>query len=317
MKASHASWMLLAVTALWGLSFSWTYSWLQATRDSGQSQLLSSLTLIALRMPLALLLLSMWQPGLVRNPTRYDHLGGAFLGSVFCLGFILQTWGMTSTTPALSGFFTALCNAWAPLLAYLFYRQKVAPLTLLGLLVALIGCAVLVNGWEFGRGELLTIGASILFAFQMLILDRLGRTRNPSHLSAGFFLSTCLVALVFAVVLANFETGVADWLRWTWAMVGRGDLLLILLALAVFPSALAFHWMNTYQPQVPVSRAAVIYLLEPVFAAAVSLWIGHEELTQRLLFGGLLILLGNVLVELPRWLPRARRWESTTPREAA
>jgi drug/metabolite transporter (DMT)-like permease len=60
--------------------------------------------------------------------------------------------------------------------------------------------------------------------------------------------------------------------------------------------------MNTYQPLVPPSQAALIYLLEPVFSSLVSVVAGYDSLTLPLIIGGALILLGNLLVELPRML---------------
>jgi drug/metabolite transporter (DMT)-like permease len=315
MTARRASWMLVAVTALWGVSFSWTYSWLNATRAAGFDELLSSLTLIGLRMPLALLMLGLWRPSLVFAPSRREHLGGAAIGAVFCVGFILQTWGLATTTPALSGFFTALCNAWAPLIALVFLREKVAPLTLLGLSVAFAGCAVLVNGWHFAFGDWLTVGSSVMFAVQMLLLDRLGKSLDPANFSASFLGTTGLMAIACAVTLASAGVGVGEWLGWAWSMLSRWDMLLLVFTQALFPSAMAFHWMNTYQPLVPVSRAALIYLLEPVFAAAASLLIGHESLTPQLVAGGVLIVGGNLLVELPRLIPLWRRARYDAPGE--
>ena len=66
--------------------------------------------------------------------------------------------------------------------------------------------------------------------------------------------------------------------------------------------SVAFHWMNSYQPLVPASRAALIYLLEAVFSSLFSVLIGYDSLTRSLIFGGALIIVGNVLVELPGWL---------------
>ena len=60
--------------------------------------------------------------------------------------------------------------------------------------------------------------------------------------------------------------------------------------------------MNVYQPQISANRAALIYLLEPVFAAMFSVALGHESFTLYLFIGGSLILGGNLLVELPGWL---------------
>ena len=73
------------------------------------------------------------------------------------------------------------------------------------------------------------------------------------------------------------------------------------VALATLPTAVAFHWMNSYQPLVPASRAALIYLLEAVFSAMFSVLFGYDSLTESLILGGALIQAGNVLVELPGW----------------
>jgi drug/metabolite transporter (DMT)-like permease len=60
--------------------------------------------------------------------------------------------------------------------------------------------------------------------------------------------------------------------------------------------------MNSYQPLVPPSRAALIYLLEAVFAAGFSVMLNIDDLTRRLVLGGALIIVGNVLVEVPGWI---------------
>src|SRR5262249_21755819 len=65
---------------------------------------------------------------------------------------------------------------------------------------------------------------------------------------------------------------------------------------------LSFLVMITYQPLVPASQAALIYLLESVFSSLVSVVAGYDSLTLPLIVGGALILLGNLLVELPRML---------------
>jgi len=81
------------------------------------------------------------------------------------------------------------------------------------------------------------------------------------------------------------------------------DLGLLTLLCTVLP----FHWFNVYQPRVPASRAALIYLLEPVFASLFSLLWGHDTLALPLLVGGGLILAGNALVEVPVWFWNTKR----------
>lgn len=304
--AGRASLMLVMVTLLWGMSFTWTKSWQVAAHGAPGGELLWSLTLIALRMPLAVVVLGVWQPRILLSPTAREYRGGMLLGAVFFAGFALQTWGLAATTPALSAFCTSLCSAWVPVAGYLLFRERVAPLTLLGLGLALLGCAVLVDGWRLGRGEWLTVLGSFLFTAQVLVLDRLGRSMEPAHLSAGFLLATGGLALAGAFLLALFDPGVSIWYSYTLSILAQREVLLGLLYLAFFSTVLGFHWMNTYQPRVPATRAALIYLLEPVFSSIFSVWWGHDEVTRPLLLGGALILGGNLLVELPRLL-RMRR----------
>lgn len=296
---ARASLMLVLVTVLWGMSFTWTRSWQLAARDGPVSELLSALTLIALRMPLALLLLTLWQPAVVLRPARREHVGGMMLGSVFFAGFALQTWGLAFTTPSLSAFFTCLCSAWVAPLAFVCFRERPAPLTLAGLGLALLGCGVLVDGWRLGPGEWLTLVASVLFTGQMLVLDRLGKFLEPAHLSAGFLGVTGVLALTGAVITAAAGPGLVVWGNWVVKMVSQPDVVRALLFLVVFSTVLGFHWMNQFQPLVPPADAALIYLLEPVFCSVFSILFGMEGLTYPLVAGGFLILAGNAVVALP------------------
>jgi drug/metabolite transporter (DMT)-like permease len=78
-----------------------------------------------------------------------------------------------------------------------------------------------------------------------------------------------------------------------------------LALLTLFSTVLATHWLVIYQPRVPANRAAVIYLLESVFAAAFAILWGYDRVTLPLALGGTLIVTGVLLVELPPAAPRA------------
>ncbi|MFQ3649623.1 MAG: DMT family transporter [Gemmataceae bacterium] len=295
---------LVIVTLVWGISFPCTRAWQQAAHDSPAEGLLAGLTLIALRMGGALLVLLLWQPTL-RHATWQEHRAGAIVGTAFLFGFILQTWGLSYTTPSLSAFFTCLCSAWVPLLLLLM-GQPVQPLTLFGLALGIAGCAVIVEGgWKLGLGEWLTLAASVALAGQMLLLDRLGKAMRAAMLSPAFLFSNALGGLLLAILFAAMGPGLAVWLAWL-ATVLRDPLLpWLILLLAVLPTALGFHWMNTYQPLISPSRAALIYLLEPFFTLlfSMSIWAitgaeGYDRPSWPLFLGGGLILLGNLLVEV-------------------
>jgi drug/metabolite transporter (DMT)-like permease len=224
----------------------------------------------------------------------------------FFLGFALQVQGLAHTSPALSGFITSLCSAWVPLLAFFVLRTPIAGITVLGLLLGVSGTAVLgldlSKGWALGVGEGMTLIASVFFAVQVLLLDRLGRQVRSTHLTMGFLGTTGGLALGQALLIAIEGPGLPSWGAWLGEILVQPTVLRDLLLLTLLSTVLAFHWMNTYQPFVSVGRVALIYLLEPVFAALFSIIWGLDLVTWRLFLGGGLILGGNLLIEVPYWL---------------
>ncbi len=309
----RATLMLVLVTVFWGVSFPLVKSWQDAAEGWEGGKLLAGLTLITLRTVPALGLLIAFQPRLLRDSTRREHLSGAAVGLAFGIGFVFQGWGIGSTTPALSAFITGLSSAWVPLLAYFLLRTPVAGITVLGLLAGVAGTAVLgikldaEQGLALGGGEGLTLIATLLFAVQILLLDRLGKQVRPAHLTVGFLGVTALLAIVLGVIVAALGPGVGAWLHWVGDMLAQPAVLRDLGLLILLPTVLAFHWMNRYQPYVSAGRAALIYLLEPVFATAFSVAWDHDLLTTRLFIGGGLILAGNLLAEGPYWVEVCRR----------
>lgn len=301
----RATVMLVLTTFLWGLSFPLMKSWQDAAVGCPGGKVVASATVILVRMVLGLALLAVVRFDLFRRPTRQAHLRGTVVGIAFFVGFELQVLGLAWTSPAMSGFITSLGSAWVPLLVWLLWRTKVPPLALLGIGLGLLGTALLPEkdsetGWTLNVGDLLTLLASMLFAVEILLLDRLGQNVPAGHLTVSFFAVTAFLSLLLALGGSAFDGGVSSWLRWLIDLLSRPGTALDVGIMTVFCTVLAFHWMNVYQPQVSASRAALIYLLEPVFATIFSIAWGKDQLTTRLLLGGGIILGGNLLVDLPR-----------------
>jgi drug/metabolite transporter (DMT)-like permease len=311
--SENAAAMLVLVTLLWGVSFPLTKGWLNA--DSRHlcpgGTVGSALTLIALRMIGALSILAIFKPRIFLTPTRREFVIGLCIGFMNFGGFALQVLGQDLTTPALSAFLTSLGSAWVPIVALLLFRVPIVGVTMLGLGVAIVGAGILAGVdregiWMLGWGERLTLLASAAFAVMIVVLDRWGKQVRTGSLTVGFLTGTGLPALLLATVWAGSGSGISPWLHWTAAMLHDREALTNVCLLTVFCSVLTFHWMTSYQPRVPAARAALIYLLEPLWAAAFSIAWGYDDLTARLMLGGGLILVGNLLVELPGWI-RARK----------
>ena len=80
--------------------------------------------------------------------------------------------------------------------------------------------------------------------------------------------------------------------------------------LVVISTLLAFGLMIFFQPRVEPTRAALIYLTEPVFAAAYAWIFAADGLSTRQIAGAGLIIAANSLVE---WLTQRRSINSAVP----
>lgn len=307
---SFAAAMLVLACLCWASFFTLCKNWQQAAHACPGGDLVASLTLLGVRTVIALAIFGVLKPRLFLKPTRHELAVGLLLGSLTCLGNIFQVWGLASTSPALSGFFTSLSSLWVPILALVFFRLPVARSTWAGLLLGALGLAILgikrEVSWGIGFGDGLTVLSSLAFAVFILYLDRLGRTVNASHLTLVLIAVSGLPALLLAVCAAAWQGQLLSWLRWLAEILQQPAVLRDMLLLTLLSTILATHLLSTYQPRVPASRAALIYLLEPVFAAVLSILVGHDSVSGRLLLGGALILSGNALVELPLWIRNFR-----------
>jgi len=161
--------------------------------------------------------------------------------------------------------------------------------------------------WSLGSGEEITLASSVIFAILIVSLDRVGKRFPSGHLTAGYMLGTWLPAIVVALVSAAQGPGLYSWLDQVRKALAQPAIARDVILLTVFCSVLATYLFTVYQPRLTPARAALIYLLEPVFATCFSMTIGHDHLTARLALGGGFILLGNVIVEMPKLWREFRR----------
>jgi len=140
-----------------------------------------------------------------------------------------------------------------------------------------------------------------------VFLDRFGRGVESAHFTVAFLAGTGLPALGIVAAMTTVRSETARLVRLD---VGNApatrDLARSGIAHAAVHGA-AVSLVQRLSTRVPASRAALIYLLEPVFASLFSLLWGHDTLALPLLVGGSLILAGNALVEVPDWFRNTKR----------
>ncbi len=152
--------LLLAATAAWGATF---------VVVKGATAHNSVIGFLAWRFLVAGGLLTVVRPRSLLRLGRRGWAQGVVLGLALAGGYVLQTFGLRYTSAAVSGFLTGLQVVFTPLLAWLLLRNRPAARAMVATMLALAGLAVMsLHGLSFGLGELLTIGAALLFAGQIV-----------------------------------------------------------------------------------------------------------------------------------------------------
>ena len=287
---------LCVACAGWGLGFP-VIKWGQAAVTSevagaGAASITAGYT--AIRFLFASVLYSLIVLPHLRGINRQELLGGAVVGSTFSIGLFLQLWGLQYTSPSTAAFLTSLVVVFTPIAQAVFQRRSPSRRTWLAVGVALAGIYILTNpaGGGFGLGELLNLISALAFTGQILTLDYYGRRSGAQRLTVAMFLTTALINLVCFIFLAG---SLSMWTAGAAAVASNWTVQWTLATAVVACTLIAFGLMNTYQTKVTPARAALIYCMEPVFAALFSIMLGAEPFTARMLVGGAVILAADAL----------------------
>jgi len=299
---------LLLVTLIWGWTFVWMDQALEAVRRaSGAAAEPAGIAwFMSLRFGLATVLMLLL-PG-VRRRAPGLPAGSLLLGGPLVAGFFLQMYGLREVSPAVSAFLTSLYVVFTALLGALLGRRSGSVFLLAGVLLATLGSAFIGGPPQvhFGFAELLTVGSAFVFAVHILLTDAVTRRLPVLPVTAGSFAVVTLGSLAALGIESRRpeSPGAEEWLAW----LREPDFLLPLLASSILATVLALSLMNRFQKELPPVRAAVLYAIEPVWAALIGLALGRQEVDLWLVAGGSALLAGNLLADHGArlaWLLRA------------
>ena len=240
--------------------------------------------------------------------TRLEVRQGTGLGLCGGVGLVLQMDGLAYTSGSTSAFLTQGYCVWIPLWMVVISRRWPSIRLIAATAGVVFGAAVLAgitpSNWQLGRGEWETLVGSMLFAGQILWLERPEfRGNNILRSTLMMFAVLAVTAWAAALILAHDRANLIHPFLNAPALSLVG-ILVGVCTIATFP--LANHW----QPKVTATQAGLLYCTEPVFTSAVCLffpglisrWWGveypNESLTWNLVAGGMLILVANGALQI-------------------
>ena len=271
---------LIGITLIWGTTF-----------------VVVKQALLTIPVPL-LLALRFTMAGLLLSWARFDRRAvrpALALGVLAFAGFATQTVGLSLTTASKAAFITGLSVILTPLVAALWLGRRVAGRAFLAALVALGGLALmtLYRGIDaVNAGDLWVLGTALAYALYIVYLGEVAGRASATSLAALQHVPMALLA-------------------WLWALPQVGALrqvpfttYLAILYLAAVATALVAVVQTYAQRVVPAHVAALIFVLEPVFAAVFAFFLLGERLGLLGWVGGVLVVGAMFLSELrPRRRP--------------
>ncbi len=220
---------------------------------------------------------------------RRGWLIGIILGTLLAFSYIFQTFGLERTSSANAGFLTGLGIVWVPLLAGPLLKKPAAFGSKVGVGFALLGLLLLTwhTPWTINFGDLLVVICSAFIALHILGLDIFTKSYDGKALT---FVQITTAAFIYLIGSLIFEPT-------SWPQVWTGSLAFAFVITALFATVYAFWAMTTFQNRTTPTRAALIYTLEPVFAAIFSIWLAGDRLAAIGWVGGGLIVAGMIFAE--------------------
>jgi drug/metabolite transporter (DMT)-like permease len=267
--------VLVAVTAVWGVTF---------VQVKDAVALYPLFAFLALRFAIASATLAVPGAGRVRGLGRDGSTAAVFAGLLLGAGYVLQTAGLQRTTVSSTGFVTGMYVVLTPLIALAWFRIRVGAAAWCGVALATAGLALLsgVHGGSVG-GEALVLAGAAVYSLQIVLMERYA----PRYDAIAFTLVEMLAAFVALTIVAIPQLEVPH----GWTVWGA------LLVTGVFASALAFLAQTWAQRRTSATRTALVFTLEPVWAAVFGFTLAGDRLGAAGWLGCGVIMAGILLAE--------------------
>ena len=223
---------------------------------------------------------------------------GMMLGIALFLAYAFQTFALTVTSASITAFITGLFVVFVPVLSSVFLRKLPRQEAMIGVVFAIIGLALITLQGKFhvSFGEFLAFVCAFFIAIHIILTDKLSRRNDFGLLTMVQVNMVALFSLIFSLFLDP-------------CVIPRhfnNQLIFSLIINSVFATVVAFVIQTSMQKHTTPTKAAIIFIMEPVSSAFFSYWIGGELLTAKQYVGTSFILLAMVFTEAGTYVKMKR-----------
>ena len=283
-----ASIMLFATAIIWGLAF--------VAQAAGMEHL-GPLSFTASRCFVAVVFLYLTYKFFMMKSASYREekfdmkrtlVGGSICGLVFTIAINLQQVSLIYTTAAKASFLTALYIVFIPVIG-LFFGRRPSVKIIICIFLAMAGTYLLsINGGlKINRGDLIVILSALVFAIHILLLTKYSTNTNAVLVSLVQFAVCGVISLLGALVLEDISMEAILKSQATILYVG------------ILSSGVGFTIQLMALKDLEPVVASMICSLESVFGALFGWLILSQEMTEREIFGAIIIFLATIFAQVP------------------
>ncbi|MFX1419850.1 MAG: DMT family transporter [Promethearchaeota archaeon] len=258
-----AIFLLILTTLLWGTSFIIT---------KNITENVPIFLYLGFRFLIAFLGFAPFFPHL-RNLNKKIFIMGLTTGLIYFFGIVFQTFGLQfqSTTAGKAGFITGLSTIIVPFLTWIGFRKRPQIRIWLAVALSVCGMAFLLLEGESGLfiGDILVLICAFFFALYIVLNDKYVRLIDVYLYS---------IIQVFVIFVSSFICSLI--LRESYDLMSySAPFWVIMVYMGVAVMTLTFIFQNWSQQYQGPTTTAIIFTLEPVFAALFGFLIGNEILS--------------------------------------
>ncbi|MBA7542554.1 hypothetical protein ES705_34877 [subsurface metagenome] len=256
-----AIFLLILTTILWGTSFIITKN---ITED------VPIFFYIGLRFAIALIGFIPFFPHL-KYLNKGVILMGLGTGMIYFFGFAIQTIGLQTTTAGKTGFITGLSVIIVPFIAWLGFKKQLNRRIWAAVILSIGGMAFLLLEVVSGVivGDLIVLICAFFWAFYIIYNDRFVRLVDIYNYSIIQIVMICSTGFACSFLIQE-SYGSLSYSPGFWYVM-------IYMGIGVMTLTILFQ--NWSQQHVGPTQTAIIFSLEPVFAALFGFLIGNEILS--------------------------------------
>jgi len=285
-----AAFALVAVTVVWGTTF------IVNAEVLGREP---PLAYVAARFILAALILNVATIG--RTATARIWRDSIGMGVLLALGMGTQIVGQTETSASKTAFITGLSVVLTPVAALFRRRRLPGAAVLAGVALATGGFALLSwpsEGGGVNRGDLMVLACAILFAVYFVENEIRSPRHDPIVYTARQMIAASATLGAASLFLRMLRPALSiTALEARPFSLDRGFVMAVAY-MTLFATIGTFTVQNWAQARISATRAAIVFALEPVWAAIFAAIVLGERLGIGGYLGGVFVIAGIIVSEL-------------------